>query len=39
MERYKSELELTYDKIVEGLIIWARALWHDHGEKNSKYFF
>lgn len=38
MERYKSELELMYDKKVEGLIIQARARWHEHGEKNSKYF-
>ena len=38
MERYKSELELMYDKKVEGLIIHARARWHEHGEKNSKYF-
>ena len=38
MERYKSELELMYDKKVEGLIIRARARWHEHGEKNSKYF-
>ena len=32
-ERYKSELELMYDKKVEGLIIRARARWHEHGEK------
>ena len=38
MERYKSELELKYDKKVEGLIIRARARWHEHGKKNSKYF-
>ena len=38
MERYKSELELMYDKKAEGLIIRARARWHEHGEKNSKYF-
>jgi len=38
MERYKSELESMYDKKVEGLIIRARAGWHEHGEKNSKYF-
>ena len=38
MERYKSELELMYDKKVEGLIIRVRARWHEHGEKNSKYF-
>ena len=38
MERYKSELESMYDKKVEGSIIRARARWHEHGEKNSKYF-
>ena len=38
MERCKSELELMYDKKVEGLIIRARARWYEHGEKNSKYF-
>ena len=27
-----------YDKKVEGIIIRARARWHEHGEKNSKYF-
>ena len=31
--------ELMYDKKVEGLIIRARARWHEHEEKNSKYFF
>ena len=39
MEIWKSELELMYDEKVEGLIIRARARWHEHGEKNSKYFF
>ena len=27
-----------YDKKVEGIIIPSRARWHEHGEKNSKYF-
>ena len=27
-----------YGKKVEGLIVRARARWHEHGEKNSKYF-
>ena len=38
MERIKNELELLYDKKVEGIITWAKARWHEHGEKNSKYF-
>ena len=39
MESCKNELESMYDKKVEGIIIRARARWHEHGEKNSKYFF
>ena len=38
MERFKNELEIMYDKKVEGLILRAKARWHEHGEKNSKYF-
>ena len=38
MESFKNELESMYDKKVEGIIIRARARWHEHGEKNSKYF-
>ena len=38
MESCKNELESMYDKKVEGIIIRARARWHEHGEKNSKYF-
>ena len=37
-EGVKSELEALYDKKVEGIIIRSRARWHEHGEKNSKYF-
>ena len=37
-ERCTSELELMYDKNVAGLIIRARARWHENGEENSKYF-
>ena len=37
-EKVKSELEALYDKKVEGIIIRSRARWHEHGEKNSKYF-
>ena len=39
MERIKNELEFLYDKKVEGIITRAKARWHEHGEKNSKYFF
>ena len=31
-------MEHLYEKKVEGIIIRSRARWHEHGEKNSKYF-
>ena len=34
----KNELEILYDEKVEGIITRARVRWHDHGEKNSRYF-
>ena len=34
----KSELEALYDQKVEGIIVRSRARWHEHDEKNSKYF-
>ena len=34
----KEKLEHVYEKKVEGIIIRSRARWHEHGEKNSKYF-
>ena len=38
VEKLKSELEALYDRKVEGIIVRSRARWHEHGEKNSKYF-
>ena len=38
MEKLKDELERFYENKVNGLIIRSRARWHEHGEKNSKYF-
>ena len=38
VEKLKSELEALYDQKVEGIIVRSRARWHEHGEKNSKYF-
>jgi len=38
MARIKNEFELLVDKKVEGIITRAKARWHEHGEKNSKYF-
>ena len=37
-KKLKNELEAIYDEKVEGIIIRSRARWHEHGEKNSKYF-
>ena len=37
-ENLKNELEALYDEKVEGIIIRARVRWHEHGEKNSRYF-
>ena len=34
----KEELELFYEEKVKGIIIGARARWHEHGEKSTKYF-
>ena len=34
----KNELEILYDEKVEGIITRARVRWHEHGEKNSRYF-
>jgi len=35
----KETLELFYEEKVKGIIIHARAHWHEHGEKSTKYFF
>ena len=34
----KEELELLYKEKVKGIIIRARARWHEDGEKSTKYF-
>ena len=34
----KENLEAFYDEKLNGVIIRARARWHEHGEKSSKYF-
>jgi len=34
----KDTLELFYEEKVKGIIIRARARWHEHGEKSIKYF-
>ena len=38
IEKLKREIETLYDEKVERLIVRSRARWHEHGEKNSKYF-
>lgn len=38
VEKLNSELEALYDQRVEGIIVRSKARWHEHGEKNSKYF-
>ena len=37
-KKYKQDLEALYKDKVEVIILRARARWHEHGEKNSKYF-
>ena len=34
----KERLELFYEEKVKGIIIRARARWHEHGERSTKYF-
>ena len=34
----KEKMEHLYEKKVEGIIMRSRAGWHEHGERNSKYF-
>ena len=38
MDKFKNELETLYDEREEGFVVRARARWHEHGEKGSKYF-
>ena len=38
MDKFKNELETLNDERIEGIVVRARARWHEHGEKSSKYF-
>ena len=35
----QERIEKLYEEKVEGIIVRSRARWHEHVEKNSKYFF
>ena len=34
----KKRMYNIYEEEVEGIIVRSRAHWHEHGEKNSRYF-
>ena len=34
----QEQLEMFYEEKTKGIIIRARARWHEHGEKSTKYF-
>ena len=38
LEKIKAQLELMEEKKTEGIIVRARARWHEYGEKSNKYF-
>ena len=38
LNEIKEKLELFYEEKTKGIIIRARARWHEHGERSSKYF-
>ena len=38
MAAAKEKLELFYEQKAKGIIIRARARWHEHGERSTKYF-
>ena len=35
----RERIEKLYEEKVKGILVIFRALWHEHGEKNSKHFF
>ena len=37
-KRKKEKLETFYEEKTKGIVIRARARWHEHGEKSTKYF-
>ena len=38
LDEIKEKLELFYEEKVKGIIIRARARWHEYGERSTKYF-
>ena len=38
LNEVKEKLELFYDEKTNGIIVRARARWHEHGERSTKYF-
>ena len=38
LEKCEQDFEALYEDKVDGIMLPARARWHKHGEKNSKYF-
>ena len=38
LTQLQEQLEMFYEEKTKGIIIRARASWHEHGEKSTKYF-
>lgn len=38
LQKWKQHPETLYEDKVKGIILHVRAWWHEHGQKNSKYF-
>ena len=38
LDEIKEKLELFYEEKVKGIVIRARARWHEYGERSTKYF-
>ena len=38
MTAVKEKLDLFYEQKTKGIIICARACWHEHGERSNNYF-
>ena len=38
LNEIKEKMELFYEEKTNGIIVRARARWHEHGERSTKYF-